>query len=62
VRTTIKTGTRIKSLLIKQALFGNTQTERISGLVLLSEYDEPDIGWLIESLLQYKEVCEEASF
>lgn len=43
---------RISKKLVKQALFDENEFMQIAALILLSKNGDPEMGWLLETLLK----------
>ena len=47
---------QISKKLLKQALFGDSGFARIKALIRLSENGDPEVGWLLETLLENEKI------
>ena len=43
---------RFRKKLIRQVLFSDNMFAQISALVLLAKYNDPEAGWLLETLVE----------
>lgn len=47
---------QISKKLLKQALFGENVFAQIAALILLSKNGDPEMGWLLETLLKSERI------